>query len=198
MNLGLNCQLHDCVYFLSVSRVRAFDYVCCFCCFGCWSSLPPLMPFTYIYLEFHTNYSFFCSSSCLSLTQSFLCSLTWSHWCADHVSRNLFRFFSRLLFATRFCIIAFSCARASDSIYAVFFLSSSVEAKLGRFIIHWWWLKNWCDSYEDEHLIWMNSASTARPQKYAFIIDDMKNARMLDEWMKKSIEAYARTHIRNR
>lgn len=58
MNLGLNCQLHDCVYFLSVSRVRAFDYVCCFCCFGCWSSLPPLMPFTYIYLEFHTNYSF--------------------------------------------------------------------------------------------------------------------------------------------
>lgn len=46
---GLNCQLHDCVYFLSVSRVRAFDYVCCFCWFVCWSSLPPLMPFIHIF-----------------------------------------------------------------------------------------------------------------------------------------------------
>lgn len=195
MNLGLNCQLHDCVYFLSVSRVRAFDYVCCFCCFGCWSSLH-----TYIwnFIRIILFLFVFMSLAC-SLAQSPLCSLTWSHWCADHVSRNLFLFFL-VSFIIRYKILHYCillCARVWQHSCS-FFPSSSVEAKVGRFIIHWWWLKNWCDSHGDEHLIRMNSASTARPQKYAFIINDMKNARLLDEWMKKSIEAYARTHTRNR
>lgn len=68
---------------------------------------------------------FFCSSSCLSLARSL------NRLCVRSLGRTgvptmfleiCFFFFSfRLLFATRFCIIAFSCARASDSIHAVFF-----------------------------------------------------------------------------
>lgn len=135
--LGLNCQLHDCVYFHSVSRVRAFDYVCCF---GCWSSLPSRarsMPF-YTHI-FRIPYKiilllllwWFVFVSLPPLPRSRW--LGYSHSDSSDVPTvflEIFFFPIFCSFATRFCIIAFSCAERRLNAYAVSSLSLSLSFSL--------------------------------------------------------------------
>lgn len=120
MNLGLNCQLHDCVYFfLSVSRVRAFDYYVC--CFGLLVVVTTVDAVYTLYILFGISYKiifFFRSSSCpLSV------SLSLSHMLADLIVHSLgrsgvptmFHLFLFSSFIIRYKILHycnFSCAYA--------------------------------------------------------------------------------------
>lgn len=152
---GLNCQLHDCVYFLSVSRVRAFDYVCCFCWFVCWSSLPPLMPFIHI---FGISYEIILFASlCLSLSRLLSFALTRSP--VDSFGRSgvptmlleIFFFIIFFFHSPQDFALLHSPVRSSLPAFAFFPGRSRTRI---RFIIHWWWSnKNkWCDPFEAKHL----------------------------------------------